>query len=162
VSQDLHQDIEKWNEEFVMALHHGEGERAASLFTDHAVIVPPGSARAVFAPNLNNYLKQLSGWTLVFHIKDVSLVCEGVAREVGIMKLAKKAQGPAGGRPGARTGGGTIFCQYLGVFQRVEGVWRCDSWIWNRAAQPQAGQPKRAVQPRGEAGGRAPYVPRLG
>ena len=162
MSQDLHQHIEKWNEDFVMALHRGEGDRAASLFTDHAVIVAPGSARAVFSPNLNNYLKQLSEWTLNFEIKDVSLICEGVAREVGIMKLAKKAHGPAGGRPGVRAGGGTVLCQYLGVFQRIDGVWRCDSWIWNRAAQPQAHYSKRAVQPRGEAGGRAPYVPRIG
>lgn len=159
--QGPHQEIEKLNEEFVLALRRCDWERAVLFFTDHPVIVPPSSARAVFAQDLRGFLKQLSNWTLGFQTQDVSLICEGVAREVGIMKLSRKVERATGAEPDLRGGNGTILCQYLGVFQCVDGAWRRNSLIWNRAAQPHSGQPKRAPQLRGGAGGRVPYVPRL-
>ena len=115
-------EIEAANSKWIEFFNKGDFTGIASLYTDDATALPPGSAmvkgRAAIAAMWKGMAEQVSDPKLI--TLDVKPLGPSAVREIGTFSL--KTKGPT---PQEVTG------KYVVVWEKVGSEWKLESDIWN-------------------------------
>ena len=114
--------IEQLNEKFVAAFNKGDAAAVAAMYTEDAVVLPPGADMVRGRENIRAFWAKTAE-----QIQDIKLTTVDVkplgpdaAREIGTFGLKTK-----GAQPQEVTG------KYVVVWQKVGGEWKLMTDIWN-------------------------------
>ncbi|HEY0524545.1 MAG TPA: SgcJ/EcaC family oxidoreductase [Stellaceae bacterium] len=133
VAQTAAGEIEKANEQLAQALNAGDAAKAAGMYTERAVVLPPEAEMIEGREAIRKYWQD----ALDAGIKNLSLTSVRVdeyggdaAREIGRFSFdAPAAQGKT-----SRVDG-----KYVVVWRKSGGEWRLDTDIWNMTEPPDSG-----------------------
>jgi uncharacterized protein (TIGR02246 family) len=114
--------IQKLNDKFAEAFNKGDATAIAAMYTDDAVVLPPGSEMVKGKSAIQAYWKKSSE-----QLGDIKLVTVDVkplgniaAREIGTFTLKTKAQPPQ-----------DVAGKYVVVWRKTGREWKLDTDIWN-------------------------------
>jgi ketosteroid isomerase-like protein len=126
--------IEARSQEFAENFNNGDFTGLGMMLTEDAVLLPPGAQPANGREAVRNFFRQARRIrSLRCEPATIKPLGENVVTEAGTIRLV------VGG--GARAPGGTeVDGSYALVWEKVGDQWLLASLIWNRAAQPGAGQ----------------------
>lgn len=127
--------IEALSRQFTEALKARDYAAVGGMFTNDAVICPPNSNVITGKGNVAQFWernRRIQG--LSFDSVSVKALSENALRAVGIMSLQLASPNPG---PEAAGRGQQIKAKYILVWQKVDGVWKIDSGIWNRIGPAQ-------------------------
>lgn len=115
-------DIEATNAKWIELFNKGDFAGVASLYTEDATALPPGSGmvkgRPAIAAMWKGMAEQASDPKLT--TLDVKLFGPSAAREIGTFSLKTKAQTPQ-----------EVTGKYVVVWEKVGGDWKLAADIWN-------------------------------
>lgn len=123
--------IEALSRQFTEALKARDYAAVGGMFTNDAVICPPNSNVITGKGNVAQFWernRRIQG--LSFDSVSVKALSENALRAVGIMSLQLASPNPG---PEAAGRGQQIKAKYILVWQKVDGVWKIDSGIWNKS-----------------------------
>jgi uncharacterized protein (TIGR02246 family) len=114
--------IQKLNEQFTQAFNKGDAAAIAAMYTDDAVVLPPGSDMVKGKPAIQAFWKtsaeQLGDMRLT--TVDVKPLGNSAAREIGTFTLKTKVQPPQ-----------DVPGKYVVVWNKVGREWKLGTDIWN-------------------------------
>ena len=114
--------IQSLNDKFAQAFNAGDSAAVAALYTEDAVILPPGAEMAKGRSAIQSFWKaaaeQLGDAKLT--AVDVKPLGSSAAREIGTFSLRTKGQQPH-----------EINGKYVVIWEKVGSDWRLATDIWN-------------------------------
>jgi len=114
--------IQSLNDRFAQSFNAGDGAAVAALYTDDAVILPPGGemmkGRSAIQAFWKGATEQLGDGKLT--TVDVKPLGSEAAREIGTFSFRTKAPQPQ-----------EITGKYVVVWEKVGGDWKLATDIWN-------------------------------
>ena len=114
--------IQKLNEQFTQAFNKGDAAAIAAMYTDDAVVLPPGSDMVKGKTAIQAFWKksaeELGDMRLT--TVDVKPLGNNAAREIGTFTLKTKAQPPQ-----------DVPGKYVVVWHKVRREWKLGTDIWN-------------------------------
>ncbi len=116
----IREAIESQNQALIAAMLAGDAEAAGELYTEDAVVIPPGANLVRGRPSIVSFWAGFIGGG----VKEMSLVTVSVesdgdlAHEVGALKLVDGE-------------GNASEARYVVVWKREAGAWRLHRDIWN-------------------------------
>ena len=114
--------IEKLNDAWTAAFNKGDATAVASLYTEDAYVLPPGSAmvkgRAAIEAFWRQAAQQMTDAKLT--TLDVLPLGRSAAREIGTVTLKTKSQPPQ-----------EVVGKYVVVWRKVGRDWKLATDIWN-------------------------------
>ncbi len=117
--------VQQASQRFSSAMSGGDAAAAASLFTDDAVVLPPGRSELTGRADIQRFLGAMtrSVQNLRYTSEDVHPLSDGVAREIGGFSFKGKGQNPQ-----------DVTGKYVIVWVKSGGDWKISTDIWNRNA----------------------------
>jgi uncharacterized protein (TIGR02246 family) len=114
--------IEQLNEKFVAAFNKGDAAAVAAMYTEDAVVLPPGADMVRGRENIRAFWAKTAE-----QIQDIKLTTVDVkplgpdaAREIGTFSLKTKGQQPQ-----------EVSGKYVVVWQKAGADWKLATDIWN-------------------------------
>jgi uncharacterized protein (TIGR02246 family) len=119
MGQSIKTSIDRANETFVAAFARGDAASLASLYTEHATILPPGAPMMKGRKNIEAFWKQAmtSLKNLKLKAVDVESLGANAAREIGTFT--------------ADAGQQQLVGKYVVIWKKSGKSWRLDTDIWN-------------------------------
>src|SRR5215203_2740597 len=126
-ARDVRQDIDQANRRFVEAFNRHDAAGAVAVYTDDAMILPPGNPRVTGRDGIQAYWQGAidSGVQAVALQTDDLEVAGDMAREIGTATLTITGNG------GATQ---TATAKFVVVWKRQGDTWRWHTDIWNSDA----------------------------
>lgn len=114
--------IQKLNEQFTQAFNKGDAAAIAAMYTDDAIVLPPGSDMVKGRPAIQAFWKKSAEQLGDMRLTTVEVKPLGnrAAREIGTFALKTKAQPPQ-----------DVPGKYAVVWHKVGGEWKLGTDIWN-------------------------------
>ena len=114
--------IEKLNDQFVAAFNRGDAAAVAAMYTNDAVVLPPGAEMQTGRGDIETFWKKSAEQLgdLKLTTIDVRPLGSDAAREIGNFSLKTKGQPPQ-----------PIEGKYVVVWQKVGSDWKLAADIWN-------------------------------
>jgi len=127
---DAQETIEALNKQFSDAFKRGDFDMIAAMYTNDAVMLPPGSAIIVGQGNIQSFWKQARRiQELKFDTVSIKLLGDDAVREIGTLHMRTRS-GAKTALAGAQAR--EITSKYVFVWQKVGGQWKRETSIWNR------------------------------
>jgi uncharacterized protein (TIGR02246 family) len=119
MGQSIKTSIDRANENFVAAFARGDAASLASLYTEHATILPPGAPMMKGRKDIEAFWHQAmtSLKNLKLKAVDVESLGANTAREIGTVT--------------ADAGQQQLVGKYVVIWKRSGKSWRLDTDIWN-------------------------------
>lgn len=146
------------NKKFVDALKKGDFAALREMYTNDAVMLPPGANIIVGKGNIQAFWEKMSG-----EMQDVELEAVNVAalgsdaiREIGTFRITRKPNPAAIEDNQGAPQDQERSAKYVFVWRKVGADWKVAASIWNRNANQNPGQGRRpgGGGPGGPPGGR--------
>jgi uncharacterized protein (TIGR02246 family) len=114
--------IERLNDKFAQAFNKGDAAAVASMYTQDAVVLPPGAEMAKGRSAIQAFWKKSAEQIgdLKLTALEVKPLGKDAAREIGTFTLKTKAQPPQ-----------EVAGKYVVVWHKVGRGWKLGTDIWN-------------------------------
>ena len=114
--------IEQLNEKFVAAFNKGDAAAVAAMYTEDAVVLPPGADMVKGRENIRGFWAKMAEQVQYAKLTtvDVKPLGPDAAREIGTFSLKTKGPQPQ-----------EVSGKYVVVWQKAGNDWKLATDIWN-------------------------------
>ncbi len=134
------------SQKFAAAMSGADVASAAALFTEDAVVLPPGRGELTGKAQIQMFLSNMtrSVQDLRYTSESIKPVGDSGAREVGSFSFKAKGRNGQGAQD--------VSGKYLIVWEKAGGDWKIAADMWNRNGAPGGAQKRKGMGAKGGAG----------